>query len=329
MTILKNNAPVRATAVAARMAILLALLGGFLTMGPRVRAAQGGSGAPPVRFVADVPLLDCDGMPCVEARVNHGSPARLLIDTGNQASIVDTQIAKDLGLNPYKPTQPHWPDGIFRAEVPTLQIGNLTLSHVPILTMDIASMTAQNQIAHAAGTLAYSAFKDRILQLDFRAHRLRVSEILSSPAPCHGPCDHFSLITFGKHGPPIVVARGFTINGRAVTAQIDTQYSGSLLVYTAAIDKLGLANDAKGTETRTFPFTDGGVKMKFAAAREEGFDGTPLSTSGAVVYFPTPGVHEPDALFDATVGLELFRNTVLTLDFHDMTVSVHKTAAAG
>jgi hypothetical protein len=329
MTILKNNAPVRETAAAARIAILLVLLGGFLAMAPRVRAAHGGSGAPPVRFVADVPLLDCDGMPCIEARVNHGSPVRFLIDTGNQASIVDTQIAKDLGLNPYKPPQAHWPDGIFRAEVPMLQLGNLTLSHVRILTMDVASMTAQNQIAHAAGTLAYTAFKDRILQLDFRAHRLRVSEILSSPAPCLGRCDHFSLITFGKHGPPIVVASGFTINGRAVTAQIDTQYSGSLLVYTAAIDKLGLANDAKGTETRTFPFTDGGVKMKFAPAREEGFDGTPLITSGAVVYFPTPGVHEPDALFDATVGLELLRNTVLTLDFHDMTVSVQKSATEG
>ena len=35
------------------------------------------------------------------------------------------------------------------------------------------------------------------------------------------------------------------------------------------------------------------------------------------VYFPTPGVHEPDALFEATVGLPLLRHSVLTLDFHD------------
>lgn len=65
--------------------------------------------------------------------------------------------------------------------------------------------------------------------------------------------------------------------------------------------------------------------MKFAPATEEGFEGTPLITSGAVVYFPTPGVHEPDALFDATVGLDLLRDTVLTLDFHDMTISVRKS----
>jgi hypothetical protein len=35
-------------------------------------------------------------------------------------------------------------------------------------------------------------------------------------------------------------------------------------------------------------------------------------------------VHEPDRFFDATVGLELFRDSVVTLDFHDMNVSVQR-----
>jgi hypothetical protein len=42
----------------------------------------------------------------------------------------------------------------------------------------------------------------------------------------------------------------------------------------------------------------------------------------AKVYFPTESVHEPDGLFDATVGLELFRGAIVTLDFHDMTITV-------
>ena len=51
-----------------------------------------------------------------------------------------------------------------------------------------------------------------------------------------------------------------------------------------------------------------------------------FARGGAKVYFPTEAVHEPDGLFDATVGLELFRNTILTLDFHDMTISIDKPA---
>jgi hypothetical protein len=35
-------------------------------------------------------------------------------------------------------------------------------------------------------------------------------------------------------------------------------------------------------------------------------------------------VHEPDGLFDATVGMELLRGVVLTLNFHDMTIGVEK-----
>ena len=64
--------------------------------------------------------------------------------------------------------------------------------------------------------------------------------------------------------------------------------------------------------------------MKLAPANKESFHDTTLGVSAPVVYFPTPDVHEPDGMFDATVGLGLFYGTVLTLDFHDMTISVTK-----
>ena len=66
--------------------------------------------------------------------------------------------------------------------------------------------------------------------------------------------------------------------------------------------------------------------MTVAEAQHEGFRGIILAKEGAKVYFPTETVHEPDGLFDATVGLELFRDAVLTLDFHDMTIGVVKTS---
>jgi hypothetical protein len=176
---------------------------------------------------------------------------------------------------------------------------------------------------HVEGMLAYTAFNGRILQIDFAAHKVRVSDVLTAPADCSA-CAKISLIKFGKDGPPIVVADGFEINGKKVTAQVDTMYSGSLLVYTASIEKLQLSDAAKTTKSRDFPFTDGGVPMKEAPAEKEGFAGITLSGPAPLVYFPTVDVHEPDGLFDATVGVELFYNAVLTLDFHDMKISVEK-----
>jgi hypothetical protein len=103
-------------------------------------------------------------------------------------------------------------------------------------------------------------------------------------------------------------------------------YTGSMLIYTASIDKLSLTGAASTTDTRMFPLTDGGANMRVADVSEEGFQGLTLAKEGAKVYFPTETVHEPDGLFDATVGLELFRDTILTLDFHDMTLSLDKPA---
>lgn len=276
----------------------------------------------PTKFATEVPLLDCGGTPCVEARIGSGPVLKMVIDTGNADSVLETVMAKGADLKPIGSLPAGAPEGMYRTKIPFISVGDVKLENLPAMAMVLGDMIAQNQMPAVDGTLAYTAFKDRILQLDFGAHKLRISDVLTTPSPCTGACDKISLIKFGKEGPPIVVANGFEINGRQVTAQVDTMYAGSLLVYTASIEKLHLAEAAKTTKARDFPLTDGGVQMKEATADKEGFHGVRLGPRIPLVYFPTPDVHEPDGLFDATVGLDLFYNTVLTLNFHDMTIAV-------
>jgi hypothetical protein len=277
-----------------------------------------------VKFATEVPLLDCDGMPCVEARIGSGPNLKMGIDIGDADSVLDTAYAEAAGLKPTAPLPAGAPPGMYHTEIPSISVGSAKLADVGTLAMVLSDMISQNQVPHVDGTLAYTAFKDRILQIDFVGRKVRISEVLTTPVDCTGECGKISLIKFGNEGPPIVVANGFEINGKKVSAQIDTMYSGTLLVYTASIEKLQLAEAAKTTKSRDFPFTDGGVKMKEAPAEKEGFRGLTLSGPAPLVYFPTPDVHEPDGLFDATVGLELFYKAALTLNFHDMTISVEK-----
>jgi hypothetical protein len=280
-----------------------------------------------VKFLTEVPLLECKGTPCIEARIGDGAPLKFVIDTGNVDSVIDAKIMKASDLQPLHPPKPGGaPIELIPVRIPVLHIGSMALTDVSASGMDLAEMINQNQMPEVAGTLAYPAFKDRIIQLDFIANKFRISDVLKSPAKCTGRCDTISLVTFGKEGPPIVVADGFTINTEKVAAQLDTMFTGSMLIYTASIDKLSLNGANSTTDTRMFPLTDGGVDMRVADVSEEGFQGLTLAKEGAKVYFPTEAVHEPDGLFDATVGLELFRDAVLTLDFHDMTLSVAKPA---
>jgi hypothetical protein len=278
-----------------------------------------------VKFLTEVPLLDCKGTPCIEVRIGDGAPLKFGIDTGNVASVIDTKIMKAADLKPLHPPLPGGaPMEMIPTQIPVLHIGSMAMAQVSASAMDLTEMINQNQMPEVAGTLAYTAFKDRIIQLDFVANKFRISDVLTSPVKCAGKCDTISLITFGNDGPPIVVADGFEINTVKVTAQVDTMFTGSMLVYTASIDKLSLTGAASTTDTRLFPLTDGGVNMRVADASEESFQGLTLAKEGAKIYFPTETVHEPDGLFDATVGLELFRDTILTLDFHDMTLSLSK-----
>jgi hypothetical protein len=291
----------------------------MLTAGRALAQRAGG-----VKFAAEVPLLDCDGMPCVEARMGTGPNLKMGIDTGNVDSVLDAAYAEAAGLKSTAPLPAGAPSGMFRTLIPSISVGNVKLANVGALALGLSDMVAQNQMPHVDGTLAYTAFKDRILQIDFVGRKVRISEVLTAPVECTGACGKISLVKFGNEGPPIVVADGFEINGKKVSAQIDTMYTGTLLVYTASIEKLQLADAAKTDKSRDFPFTDGGVKMKEAPAEKEGFRGLTLSGPAPLVYFPTPDVHEPDGLFDATVGLELFYKAALILNFHDMTISVEK-----
>jgi hypothetical protein len=277
-----------------------------------------------VKFATEVPLLDCGGLPCVEARMGSGPVLKMGLDTGNADSVLDTAYAEAAGLKPSEPLPAGAPSGMFRTVISSISVGNVKLERVPTLAMSLSDMIAQNQMPQVDGTLAYTAFNDRILQIDFVRRKVRISDVLAAPVACSGACDKITLINFGKEGPLIVVADGFEINGKKVSAQVDTMYSGTLLVYTAAIEKLQLAEAAKTTKSRDFPFTDGGVKMKESPAEKESFHGLTLSGPAPLVYFPTADVHEPDGLFDATVGLELFYKAAVTLNFHDMTISVEK-----
>ena len=307
----------------ARRRSLTARWGGLVLAVCGVACAPRGA-AQGTKFATEVPLLDCDGTPCVEARIGPGKAVRMGIDTGNVASVVDTDLAKAAALKPVGEMPPGAPAGVFQTSIPAVEIGEVKLTGVPALALGLGNMISRGEMPHVAGTLAYTAFRDRILQLDFVAHKVRISEALKSPVACEGTCDKISLIHFGNEGPPIVVAQGFEINGKSLTAQVDTMYAGSLLVYKAAIEKLGLSEAAKTERTRDFPLTDGGVKMLEAASARESFHGTVLGVKTTAAYFPTADVHEPDGLFDATAGLELFYGAVLTLNFHDSTIAVEK-----
>jgi hypothetical protein len=260
--------------------------------------------------------VDCSGLPCVEVTAN-GIPLKMLIDTGNANSVLDLAKAKELGLE-LKPLL--GPDGkpyvkFSTATIKNIKLGDMVLGDVEVLVANLQPTIQKGKRPAGDGSLAYTAFADRILTIDYKQQKISASEVLKTDIPCPGFCGTITTPTFGKDGPPIVATTGFQVNGKPVTVQVDTLYSGTMLIYPTSVDKLGLNAQQQSTKTRAFPYTDGGVDMIEGVANAETFN-TDALRKDAPLYFATPSVHLPDGLFDGTVGHELFSGRVVTLDFH-------------
>jgi Aspartyl protease len=262
------------------------------------------------------PLLDCSGLPCVDVVV-AGKHLKMLLDTGNANSVLDRSVAEGMGIH----LQPvNGPDGkpypgYASGTISDARIGDAALGNVEMLVVNLKPGIDKGQMPAADGTLAYTAFKDRALIIDYKNHRVNVSGVLKTDASCPQSCGTITNPTFGKKGPPIVVTTGFRLNGKPLTVQIDTLYEGTMLIYSTSVGKLGLTDQQNSSAVRRFPFTDGGVDMVEGAASQESF-GDAVLRRNVALYFPTRKVHQPDGMFDGTVGNALFLGHVLNLDFH-------------
>lgn len=276
----------------------------------------------PYGTMSTATLLDCSGLPCVEIVLTGGRHLKMGIDTGNPSSYLNAKVADEIGLKqtPYLDSHGKEVPGIKVTTLPGVALGSGSLGDVKVAIFDLSDQIGKGTFPQVDGALAYGLFKQRVLRLDYAKNLLSYSALLSSKAACPvSTCGKISFIPFGQHGPPIVVASGFTLNGNPLQVQIDTMFAGTMLVFPTSIGKLGLASVSQPKKVRHFPYTDEGVDMPQAEGFREGFGTATLLQSGPL-YFAGPQVHLPDGLFDGTVGQELFAKHRLTLDFKGMNV---------
>jgi hypothetical protein len=131
--------------------------------------------------------VDCSGLPCVEVTAN-GIPLKMLIDTGNANSVLDLAKAKELGLE-LKPLL--GPDGkpyvkFSTATIKNIKLGDMVLGDVEVLVANLQPTIQKGKRPAGDGSLAYTAFADRILTIDYKQQKISASEVLKTDIPCPG-----------------------------------------------------------------------------------------------------------------------------------------------
>lgn len=250
-------------------------------------------------------MLSCAGLPCVDVALQNGKHLRMLVGLGDGSTVVDEAAAKNAGLGSA--------DGTVTLAGATL--GNASLGDIQAQTADLAAKVEKKQMPAADGVLGYSAFHDRLVQLDYRRQQVRVSGPLTVDTKCPGFCGDISTVDFAKDDPPVLVTTGFSVDGKPIAARIDPLYTGTLVIYSAAIPKLDLQTASGVNATELFPYTDGGVSMREGKAKVEAF-GSKSMARNAPLFFAVPQMQAPSAAIDGTVGAGLLIGHVVTIDLH-------------
>ncbi|MGA8027609.1 MAG: retropepsin-like aspartic protease [Bryobacteraceae bacterium] len=277
----------------------------------------------PVPKLVQIPLLDCAGLPCVDLSTGSGKTLRLLIDTGEANSYLDIKAAQALGveLQPLKDSNGDAISQVQQTIVTGAKLGDLAMGDFPFMVLDTTPQSdkpgQKMERLPGDGALTYNAFKNRLLQIDYANHVIRISEPQTDAQPCPRACSDLIVKRFGSFGPVTLTADGFTLNGQPVDAQIDTLFTGTMFVYPGAVEKLGLKKESKSKHKEVFPYTQSGLKLARADGETEGFRDLTL-LQNAPLYFGTADDHLPVVAFDATVGMGLLSHARVTFDFKGM-----------
>jgi hypothetical protein len=250
-------------------------------------------------------MLSCAGLPCVDVTLQNGKHLRMLVGLGDEATIVDAAAAKTAGLDNADGT----------VTLAGVSLGKASLGDVKAQAENLVQKIEKKQMPPADGILGYNAFHDRLVQLDYRHQQVRVSGPLTADVKCPDFCGDTHTVDFAKDDPPVLVTTGFSVDGKPMTAKIDPLYTGTILIYTAAVPKLDLQTASGVNATEFFPYTDGGVAMREGRAKLESF-GSKSMARNAALFFAVPQMQAPAAGIDGTVGAGLLTGHVVYVDFH-------------
>jgi hypothetical protein len=265
--------------------------------------------------IVELPLIDCDGLLCIDANTGSGQVLRLVLDLAARNAYLDSKTARKLSLTPAgdSPVQ--------QTTVAGLRLGDFPMGDFPFMVLDTTPdpsasfKKVKSKPLPADGALTFGALQNRMLQIDFTRRIARVSEPLKEAVPCPNTCSNIITKHFGQYGPVTLTVEGFEINGQQLDAQIDTLFTGTLLIYPAAADRLGMKKLSKSKQKEAFPYTQDGLQLARAEGVTLRFRGSTL-LQNAPAYFWQEKDEAPSATqFDATVGTGLLSHAVIAFDF--------------
>jgi predicted aspartyl protease len=265
----------------------------------------------------EVPFEFVHNQIVVKVTIDGKGPFNAMIDTGTDPSAIDIGTARQVGIK-FGSTGRNSSGGgtdinlNYPCKMSTLGVGSISAANVDAAAIDLTKVSERMGI-HIDAVLGYSFLKKRIVQFDYP--RLIVRFLDRSPVT--SGIRNAVTIPF-RYKDNVLIDR-VLVNGRSVTANLDTGSSGTFQISPEATNELGLAEEA----ARGKPNVSVGYN-----GPHENHEGTiknvtigTISVDNPPVLFFAAGTGHDRVSWSINIGNGFMKNFVVTVDYVEKKVT--------
>jgi predicted aspartyl protease len=261
----------------------------------------------------------------VQAEVEGKGPFNMLLDTGVDPSVIDLHTAKDIGLKLASTGHQGTGGGtdvnlMYETSLPLLKLGNLMASNIEALAADL-SKTSEALGKPILGVLGYSLLKNRIVQIDYPKRVARFYPNSPFPQIVH-PSNNSKHTTLSFRYRDNILVDTVSVNGKRITANIDTGSNSGFQLSPAAVAKLGLETEASKAQVSKSVGFNGVTENREGKIKNVTIGG--ISVEEPTVVFFGKGTGHDNENWGIRIGNAFLKDFVVTVDYQSETITLER-----
>jgi predicted aspartyl protease len=294
------------------LGILLLLAGSAGAGYSQSRAAPLQNRAAPL----EVPFEFVANQIIVQVKIGGKGPYSMLLDTDTDPSAIDLATAHELGLRLDARSFPASGGGaetnlVQLTRLPTVELGAVVAKDVAAGAIDLKKLAAKLG-RPLQGVLGYSFLKDRIVQIDYPASKIRF--YAETPYPgIQNSANTVNKIAMAFRYDGGVVIDSVFINGQKVKATLDTGSSETFALTPEAVAIIGLDDEAQDGPAAKSVGYNGEFESKSGVLKSVRIGR--LSIESAPAAFWPPGSGHDKKNYQVNIGNGFFKDYLMTFDF--------------
>jgi len=252
----------------------------------------------------------------VQVKIAGKGPYNMLLDTDTDPSAIDLGTARELGLRLDARSFPASGGGteanlVQLTRLPTVELGAVMAKDVAAGAIDLKKLSAKLG-RPLQGVLGYSFLKDRIVQIDYAALKIRFYAGTPYPGIQNSANTVNKIAVPFRYDDGVVIDSVF-INGQKVKATLDTGSSGTFSLTPEAVAIIGLDDEAQDGPAAKSVGYNGEFESKSGVLKSVRIGR--LSLESAPAAFWPPGSGHDKKNYQVNIGNGFFKDYLMTFDF--------------